>query len=264
MSARDFTERDIHLALDGELPQDERAAYEAWLDAMPDKRARAARFAADISLLRAAVAGVAGETVPERLSRIVDSGAAAPSGVRPASRWWATAAAAVILAAGLAGGYIIGSSGTLGEDPASLRLAADAVSAFLTFDADQSHAVEVGGSDRNYLEHWLSKRTGLKLVAPDLSAQGFELLGGRILPGDGKPAALLVYKDTVGNQVSIYLTAQGKEKTRGTYVGEGGRPVAVYWLDKGFGCAIVSALPDERQNEVVGSAWRQIKEGLAG
>jgi anti-sigma factor RsiW len=92
MSARDFTERDIHLALDGELPEDERAAYEAWLEAMPDKKARAARFAADVALVRAAVAGVTGETAPERLSRIVDSGTAAPSGVRPASRWWTTAA----------------------------------------------------------------------------------------------------------------------------------------------------------------------------
>jgi anti-sigma factor RsiW len=264
MSARDFSERDIHLALDGELPEDERAAYEAWLEAMPDKKARAARFAADISLVRAAVANVIGETVPERLSRIVDSGSAGPTGVRPAPRWWAAAAAAVILAAGLAGGYIIGASGTLGEDPTSLRLADNAVSAYLTFDADQSHAVEVGGSDKNYLEHWLSKRTGLKLVAPDLTAQGFELLGGRILPGEESPAALLVYKDAVGNQVSIYLTAEGKAKSKGTYMADGGRPVAVYWLDKGFGCAIVSALPDERQNEVVGSAWRQIKEGLAG
>jgi len=264
MSARDFTERDIHLALDHELPEDERAAYEAWLDAMPDKKARAARFAADVALVRAAVAGVIGEAIPERLLRIVDSGTAGRTGARPASLWWTSAAAAVILAAGLAGGYIIGSSGTFEGDDRPMRLADEAVAAYVTYDADQSHVVEVGGSDRNYLGHWLSKRTGLKLVVPDLSEQGFELLGGRILPGEDRPAALLVYKDSVGNQVSIYLTADGKEKVKGTYVAEGGRPVAIYWLDKGFGCAIVSALPQERQDEVVGSAWRQIKEGLAG
>ncbi|RUZ79222.1 anti-sigma factor, partial [Mesorhizobium sp. M7A.F.Ca.US.003.02.2.1] len=33
MIRRDFSERDIHMALDGELPADERAAYDAWLDA---------------------------------------------------------------------------------------------------------------------------------------------------------------------------------------------------------------------------------------
>ena len=40
MIARDFNERDIHLALDGELPEDDRAAYEAWLSAHPDMKAR--------------------------------------------------------------------------------------------------------------------------------------------------------------------------------------------------------------------------------
>ncbi|TIW85606.1 MAG: anti-sigma factor, partial [Mesorhizobium sp.] len=43
MIRRDFSERDIHMALDGELPADERAAYDAWLDANPEMRARSVR-----------------------------------------------------------------------------------------------------------------------------------------------------------------------------------------------------------------------------
>ena len=45
MSRRDFTERDIHMALDGELPQEERADYEAWLDGNPEMKAARKRQA---------------------------------------------------------------------------------------------------------------------------------------------------------------------------------------------------------------------------
>ena len=71
MSGRDFTERDIHMALDGELPGEERAAYEAWLNANPEMKARSLRYAADVEALRTAFAGVADEPVPARLTRAV-------------------------------------------------------------------------------------------------------------------------------------------------------------------------------------------------
>ena len=58
MIRRDFSERDIHMAIDGELPADERAAYDAWLDANPEMKARSARFTADREALRSAFAGV--------------------------------------------------------------------------------------------------------------------------------------------------------------------------------------------------------------
>ena len=34
MMQKEFSERDIHLALDGELPDDEAAAFEQWLERM--------------------------------------------------------------------------------------------------------------------------------------------------------------------------------------------------------------------------------------
>ena len=52
MSRRVYTERDIHMALDGELPADELPGYEAWLDANPDMKARSVRFEADRARLR--------------------------------------------------------------------------------------------------------------------------------------------------------------------------------------------------------------------
>jgi anti-sigma factor RsiW len=68
MTMREFTERDIHLALDGELPQDERAGYESWLDANPEMKAKSRRYQADLDMLRGAVAGVVDEPAPDRLA----------------------------------------------------------------------------------------------------------------------------------------------------------------------------------------------------
>ena len=84
MIRRDFSERDIHMALDGELPADERAAYDAWLDANPEMKARSARFTADREALRSAFAGVLDEPVPARLRKVV-LGEAPVGKITPAS-----------------------------------------------------------------------------------------------------------------------------------------------------------------------------------
>lgn len=258
MSDHPFSERDIHMALDGELPAEEWKEFEVWLENNPEMKARHDRLSTDMTRLREAVCGVLDEPVPERLSVLVRSGPR--DAVLRRWNWRAAAAAAAIFVAGGVGGYLAAAGLPFGERPEE-RLAEQAIGAYDTYPADLPHTVEVDGEDRGYLDGWLSKRTGLKVVAPDLSAQGFELLGGRILPGEQAPAALLVYKDKDGNQLSIYMTPQPGEKIRGKY-GEDGGPSAIYWLDRGFGCAIVSRLPNDRMTEVARNAWRQLLAAL--
>ena len=257
MTQREYTIRDIHLALDGEMPAEERADFDAWLEANPEMKAKNARFADDARRLREAFAGVLKEPVPERLVEMVTEG---PQKIARSwlAGWQSAVAAAVIFAAGIAGGYLAGSSGLRMQAEAENELAEKAIGAYVTYAVDRGHTVEVGGTDKPYLEGWLSKRTGLKLVAPDLADEGFELLGGRLLPGAESPAALLVYKDQAGNQISIYMVAEGEKKTRGTYTEKTGGPTAIYWLDKDYGCAIVGSLPQERLTEVAKSAWKQL------
>jgi anti-sigma factor RsiW len=259
MTRRDYTIRDIHMALDGEMPIEEREAFEIWLAANPDMKALSARFAADAKRLRETFAGILNEPVPDRLTGLVTGGQ--PRSVSWLPSWRTAAAAAAIFAIGAAGGYLAASDGLLSRARGENQLAETAIGAYVTYAADPGHAVEVGASDKSYLENWLSKRTGLKLVAPDLTAEGFELLGGRILPSEQRPAALLVYRDQTGSHLSIYVTAEGEAKTRGTYTQAAGGPTAIYWLDKDYGCAIVSSLPEEQLNEVARSAWRQLVEG---
>ncbi|UVK38072.1 anti-sigma factor [Mesorhizobium sp. AR10] len=261
MTRRDFSERDIHMALDGELPGDERAAYDAWIDANPEMKARSVRYTADRAALHAAFAGVLDEPVPARLSKVV-AGEAPVRVAVPRSRWWLVAAAAAVLVVGL-GGYIAGIDGIGLGDQADDQLAEQAIAAHVIYAAEQRHAVEVPASDKDHLQTWLSNRVGLKLVAPDLTAEGFQLVGGRLLPAGQSKAAMLLYEDAKGERISLFVTAESAEKAKGTYMAEQDGPEAVYWLDKGYGCAVVGSLPRERLAAVAKSAYGQLLAGLA-
>ncbi|MFB9983220.1 anti-sigma factor family protein [Mesorhizobium kowhaii] len=262
MIRRDFSERDIHMALDGELPGDERAAYDAWLDANPEMKARSARFAADRAALRAAFAGVLDEAVPARLRKVV-LGETPVRAAASRSRWWLAAAAAVLVVAGGLGGYLAGIDRAGQEDPAEDRLAEQAIAAHVVFAAEKRHAVEVPASDKDHLQTWLSNRVGLKLVAPDLTANGFQLIGGRLLPAGESKAAMLLYEDDKGERISLFVTAESAQNAKGTYTSAQNGPQAVYWLDKGYGCAVVGSLPREQLAVVAKSAYGQLLAGLA-
>jgi anti-sigma factor RsiW len=259
MSQRDFTEREIHMALDGELPEEERSDFQSWLDANPEMKARSLRFEADRARLRNTFAGILTERVPDGMTRLVTGEAKKLSTGAP--RWRMAAAAAILLALGAGGGYVAG-VGRLGlEAQAEDRLSEDAIAAHMIYAAEQRHAVEVGANDKDHLLSWLSKRLGLTLVAPDLSAAGFELVGGRLLPAGQKTAALLLYEDAKGNRISIYVTAEGEQKAKGIYKDENADASAVYWLDKGWGCAVVGTLPQQELLDVGRKAYRQLLAG---
>lgn len=263
MTRRDFSERDIHMALDGELPGEERMAYDAWLDANPEMKAKSARYVADRAALSAAFAGVMDEPVPARLRKAL-LGEAPARAPQWRSRWWLSAAAAAVLMVGGAGGYFAGidrvGRGSDGDD----RLAEQAIAAHVIYAAEKRHAVEVPASDKEHLQTWLSNRIGLKLIAPDLAAEGFELVGGRLLPaGERGKAAMLLYEDANGERISLFVTAESSQATRGTYTAEADGPEAVYWADKGYGCAVVGSLPPERLSEVAKSAYGQLLAGIS-
>jgi anti-sigma factor RsiW len=54
--------------------------------------------------------------------------------------------------------------------------------------------VDVASTDRHTVKPWLSARLGFSPAVPDLSDQGFELIGGRLDVLEAKPVATLVYQ----------------------------------------------------------------------
>ncbi len=264
MTMREFSERDIHLALDGELPQDERAAYEQWLESHPDMHAKSRRYDADRDLLRGAVAGILSEPAPDRLTKIVARETPSSRSSGP-WRWQIAAAAALIFVAGGLAGYFLGASGWRPVDGTAIQLADGAIAAHAIYAAEKLHVVEVGADQKEHLVGWLSKRIGVTLVAPDLSAEGFELIGGRLLPAAAtKTAAQFMYQDHTGNRISLYVARDNSNTETGFRLFEEGDTRALYWLDDGYGSAVAGNLPEEVLVKVANTAYRQLLQGMKG
>ena len=236
---RPVGEDDLHAFVDGRLDPGRRAAVEAWLVAHPEA---AARVAADREMrdrLRARLASVADEPIPAHL-RIANL--AGPRR-RRLPRWWPNAAAAaLLLALGGAAGWV-GRGSVPGPAPAEPMTQA-AVSAFRTYVVEAAHPVEVRADGSTDLVRWLSARLGRPVTVPDLRAQGFRLMGGRLLPAGDEPAAMLMYDDDRGTRLTLYSRA-GSSGGRGVFRYARADDVAAFsWIDAGMSY-VVTARTDE-------------------
>lgn len=261
MTVRPFTDHDIHLSLDGELPAEERQEFEAWLDRNPDKKALHDRYADDRETLRAALAGVVDEPLPERLVRF---GKARPS---PQRAWsWRRVAAGIalfVLGGGL--GYLAGAASPPPGSAGAARIAERAIEAHVIYSAEKLHVVEVGADQKDHLVGWLSKRVGTTLVAPDFSASGYELVGGRLLPSDSRAAAMFIYQDGSGARISLYVVRDSGEADTGFKLREELGACALYWLDSGYAYALTATnMSGETLRSLASSAYQQLLAAQRG
>ena len=127
------------------------------------------------------------------------------------------------------------------------------------------HPVEVTALEQAHLVQWLSKRLGKPLKVPDLSAQGFELVGGRLLPGDTGARAQFMFQNPAGGRVTLYLGALeapagiGLSSKEGSFRFEpqAGVP-SFYWVDQGFGYALAGQLPRESLMTLAQAVYQQL------
>ena len=233
-----ITEADLHAYLDDRLPEERRAAVEAWLGEHPEEAERVAEYRRLGAELRAHYAPVLDEPVPERVE-----GAA-----RPRRRWRRIAAAAGWAALGAAIGALAGWQ-LHDEWRPSLRplvdggalMARRAAVAHATYSPEVRHPVEVGADQEAHLVAWLSKRLGAPLRAPKLEAVGYSLVGGRLLPGDSGPVAHFMYQCSRGTRITLYVRTEmaGNRETAFRYAREGNVRV-FYWVDRKLGYALSS------------------------
>lgn len=241
-------EDDLQAWIDGRLPADRRTEVEAWLAANPEAAARLRGMAAQRDTLRAALQAKHDEPVPARL-RVANLVAQ-----RRRARWQGLrriAATCAWLALGTALGWaghgllLPARAPDRAPPAASPRpMVAEALAAHRVFAADMGRPVEVAAAQEAQLVRWLSNRLGRTLAAPDLAPLGYRLMGGRLLAGAaGDPAAQLMYEDTGGARLTIYLRADraGGTGTEFRYAGDAAQEVAAFWwVDRGFGYAVAA------------------------
>jgi len=178
-------------------------------------------------------------------------------------RWIEQARVAAWLAIGIAIGLAIPYFGFVPPSPAAAAAAplpVRAARAHLVYSPEVRHPVEVEAKEKEHLVKWLSKRLDRPLKVPALGSEGFELLGGRLLPGADGPVAQFMYQDTSGKRLTLYVAQRnrGDKLTAFRFAQEGGVQV-FYWIDDDCGYAISGEIDKSQLNRIATVVYKQLE-----
>lgn len=244
---------------DGQLDAADHAAVAAYLATNPDAAAEIIAWKRQTDAIRTLYAPVGAEQVPTRL-RVHPI--AAQTGSRRLDNWRRAAAAMLLLGLGLGAGWFA-RPWLDTERPASAIVIADAVNAHSVFTSEKRHAVEVPASQQDHLVAWLSNRLAIPLGTPDLSVEGFTLVGGRLLPGQpdaGGRAAQLMYENAAKARVTVYVTAALPDHAPAYQFANADGAEAFYWANARITCTVVGTLPEAQMKTVSQAVYRQMSE----
>jgi anti-sigma factor RsiW len=181
-----------------------------------------------------------------------------------APRWIDYARAAAFVVAGIAIGLAIPFARDAALGPSARTgnaLPQRAAQAHLVYASEVRHPVEVAAADQDHLVKWLSKRLGTQLKVPVLAAEGYELLGGRLLPGRDGPVAQFMYQDNSGKRLTVYVTHKGqKDPITAFRFAEHGNVSVFYWVDEDCGYAISGEISRPELSRVAHAIYRQLEE----
>lgn len=242
-------EAELQAYVDRQLDDERRVQIELWLEDNPEEAAALAHYRAQNQALHDAFEPLLGRPAGERFRNL--------DRVQPsAARIWQMAAAlALIIGAG--GGWTANEYFHAGPS-AKLTLARDAVAAHRVYEVEVRHAVEVPASEEKHLVAWLSKRLGAPVRAPDLTAQGFQLVGGRLLPAASGPAAQFMYENDKGDRLTLYVE---RNRTGGEtafrFVAQD-EISAFYWKDGPLAYALIGRADREQLLDLANATYQQI------
>jgi anti-sigma factor RsiW len=252
------TNFDLHAYVDGELPDARRAEVEALLAIEPETAERVRAYEAQNRALRDLYTPVLEEPIPNELLA-----AAAPP---PARRRWLSAWSLQRMAAGLAIAVLGGLVGWLAHDrylPAPMAKASSlphqAAVAHAVFTPDVRRPVEIKAEQEDQLVTWLSKRLGTPVRAPKLGALGYELVGGRLLPGSTGPVAQFMYQDASGQRLTLYVSTERNDNrdTAFRFASEG--PINIfYWIDGPYGYALSASIAKSELARIATAVYDQL------
>lgn len=237
-------EADLHAYVDDRLDPDRCAEVEAYLAVNPAAQEQVQAYRRQNEMLHAIFDPVLEERVPfARLKR------------RSSALRYAAALAWIML-----GGAI---GWTLrGEAPPvvpSADFPHEAAIAHAVYAPEVRHPVEVGADQEAHLVAWLSKRLGGSVQPPKLTALGYELVGGRLLPGDDGPAAQFMYQDGKGQRITLYVRTDSEQNRETAFrFAREGKVSVFYWIDGKFGYALSGELPRAELLQVANTIYNQL------
>ena len=249
MSRAIVTEADLHAHVDGVLPAARVAEVEAYLAGHPEEAARVADYREQILALHREFDPVLDESLPRRME------VPRRYWTRPLVRY----AAVVVwfLLGGVAGWQLHAYTTDRRIEAASWPRRA--ALAHVVYSPEVRHPVEVGADQEAHLVAWLSKRLGTPLKVPYLGNQGYQLVGGRLLPGERGPVAQFMYQDGKGQRLTLYVRVNPDEsgETAFRFAHEHGVGV-FYWLDRKLGYALSGDVEKVELLRLATAVYRQL------
>ncbi len=229
---RPFSDVDLNAYVDNQISTERREVIAAYLKTAPADAARVDAWRRQNEAIRTVFAGTAAEPVPVwltigqltsnrdktvTLQKAWTDKRAARSGLKPHAS--SLRQVMLILATALlafAAGSVVRWNSLSASDltgwwaPSSARaevmrsFSRRALDAHATYSLDSDRPVEAVDLPEGALSRWFKHHLAFPVRIPDLERLGWTLRGGRIVPGDIGPAALLVYENAGGERLSLY------------------------------------------------------------
>lgn len=288
-------EDELQAYVDGALAGERRDAVETWLAQNPADSARAGDYFALNSLLHERFDRVLDEPVPERLQQRAAS-SAAPAHHLSGARWWqrvaaawrvqpagqlAGLAAALVLGVGI-GALVMGFGMNAGVQRGAQIAQGDPAMRLASIDADNARVfaqqsaiahvvyapevtrpVEVGADREQELVAWISRRLGTRVRPPVLTSSGFELMGGRLLPGNDGPVAQFMYHDKQGERITLCISHRKAPSGLTAFRLYRDGPVNVfYWIDGDFGYAVSGGISSAKLLALAHDIYAQLEPAV--
>ena len=221
--AGQLAEDDLQAYVDGRLDAARRAEIETWLLQHPSDAARVEAYRQQNDMMQALFNPVLNEPLPLQMY----PQARRRNFLQP------------LRYAAMVGGMVL--SGVIGwslhgaDKNKQLPMQAmvrQAALAHAVYTPEVLHPVEVGKDQEEHLTKWLSKRLGSQVKPPHLASVGYELMGGRLLPGNQGPAAQFMYQDVRGMRLTLYLSGKPADKGEAAFrYAQEGKISVFYWID---------------------------------
>jgi anti-sigma factor RsiW len=237
-----ISDADLGALADGQLSPERAAAVEAAVARDADAQARLATIRAQNAALAGALDPWLAEPIPPRLLTAATPPGRARGGAKP---WRAAVALVATLVLGVAVGWFAREA-LLASHGTPTTFAREAAFSHAIYAGDPGRPVEISGAEEARLMRWLGRRLGVEITPPDLTAVGFSLVGGRLVAGNAKPMALLMYENPAKQRLTLqWRKNENANEAAFRYAHENGVGV-FYWIDENCAYALSGNVERER------------------
>ena len=143
--------------------------------------------------------------------------------------------------------------------PTAETLVKDAFAFHAIYTPEIKHPVEVKADQYTHLVKWLSKRLETPIRIPDLKPSGFNLLGGRLLTSEERPAAQFMYENNNGQRITIFARNCGTEDSETAFSYASKNNInGFYWTDKNLSFVILADIQKNKISEIAHTVYEEM------